>query len=92
MRDINKEVSEPCTMVVTVDGFLQLFYSRQHIYEKPNITFKINQSLVLKPVSDMKLELGRKDDRKRSSMMSFLAWDTKLVDSVLLRFPKRDTR
>jgi hypothetical protein len=71
---------------------LQLFYSKQNLYDKPNCTFKINQLLVLKPLSDVRLELGRKDDRKRSGMMSFLTWDTKLVDSVLLRFPKRDTR
>lgn len=90
-RDLNKEISEPCTAVVTVDGFLQLFYSRQHSYDKPNVTFKINASLVLKPSSDLRLEIGRKDDRKRS-MMSFLAWDNKLLDAVQLRFPKKDTR
>jgi hypothetical protein len=32
----------------------------------------------MKSLSDVRLEMGKKGDRKKTGMMSFLAWDNKL--------------
>lgn len=54
------------------------------------MSLKIDKTLVVKSVSDIKIEIKRKEERKRS-MMSYI-WDTKGESSYGLQFAKKDTK
>ena len=82
---------EPCYMVVTVDKFLHCFLSPKGVLCKPTLTFRIDGSLLVKSEGETKVELRRKDERKRS-VMSYIRWDAKAEAAHVIQFTKKDTK